>query len=86
MATSGRSRARTLALIVALAAARAVALGPGEGRMPGIVAGRPGESIGPTVAVRTVEAIRAPDGIGDADVVTFDEGLATALVKVAGWI
>ena len=45
-----------------------------------------GESIGPSVAVRTVETIWAPDGIGDADLVTYEEGLAPAPVRVAGRI
>lgn len=47
---------------------------------------RPRESEGPLPGVRTVETVRAPDGTSDADLVTFDEGLVPALVKVTGWI
>jgi hypothetical protein len=42
-----------------------------------------GESIGPSVAVRSVETIRAPDGMSVADLVTFDGGLSPRLLALA---
>ncbi len=83
MATSGRSALRLVALIAALVATRAEAAPPARDRAPGPAVVRAGGSRGSLLGVRTAETVRAPDGIGDADLVTFDEGLAPRLLRLA---